>query len=431
MVQSTKRWIEEAFRTEVIGSYDVIVCGGGISGVAAAVAARRNGASVLLLEKSIILGGMATSGLISFYEPLCDGNGNKLIYGISDELLHLSMKYGPDTLAECWRDDPDKAETSGRQTRYETHYSPTIFSMALDEWVLSEGVDLMLDTLVVAPVMEGDLITALVVENKSGRLAYETKAVIDTTGDSDILWRIGVPTVNGKNYLVYTSFPMDLKDAQQAVDERNIMKVSRWVNVASDYLGNGHPKGLALYEGVDADIVNDFVIRGRRMLLEELKKTPRFERDVAVIPAMPQIRQSRRIEGAYTMTEDDFCRHFDDSIGIGADFINPGYPFELPYGIIYNPKCGNIYTAGRTCSTDGWAWDCVRAIPIAAVTGQAAGTAAALCARDNVTNSELNIGLLQRTLSNDGVRIHLGEDIPLDKQWDKVTSDPYKYPLLH
>lgn len=431
MSEITRKIIREQFDTKVIGSYDVIVCGGGIAGVSAAVAARRNGASVLLLEKSVILGGMATSGLISFYEPLCDGNGNKLIYGISDELLHLSMKYGPDTLAECWREDPDKADTSGRQTRYETHYSPTIFAMALDEWLLNEGVDLMLDTLVVAPITEGDMITALVVENKSGRLAYETKAVIDVTGDSDILWRVGVPTVNGKNYLVYTSFPMDLKDCQKAVDEKNIMKVSRWVNVASDYLGNGHPEGLALYEGVDADVVNDFVIRGRRMLLEQLKKTPRFERDVAVIPVMPQIRQSRRIDGEYTMTEDDFCKHFKDSVGIGADFINPGYPFEIPYGIIYNRKCGNIFTAGRTCSTDGWAWDCVRAIPIAAVTGQAAGVASALIVREGVKNYELDVELLQSTLIMEGVHVHLGDDIPLDKQWSKVTSDPYKFTLLH
>ena len=82
--------------------YDVIVVGGGIAGVAASVSAARSGASVLLIEKQVNLGGLATCGLISWYEPLCDGRGNQMIYGIAEELIKLSAKYGFDNLPEKW-----------------------------------------------------------------------------------------------------------------------------------------------------------------------------------------------------------------------------------------------------------------------------------------------------------------------------------------
>lgn len=75
------------------GSFDCIVVGGGIAGVSAAVSSARNGAKTLLIEKSINLGGLATNGLISWYEPLCDGRGSQVIYGIAEELIKLSVKY--------------------------------------------------------------------------------------------------------------------------------------------------------------------------------------------------------------------------------------------------------------------------------------------------------------------------------------------------
>ena len=80
------------------GLYDVIVAGGGIAGAAAALAAAREGVKVLLIEKSVMLGGLATIGLISWYEPLCNQQGKKIIGGISEELLRLAIKYGPDDL---------------------------------------------------------------------------------------------------------------------------------------------------------------------------------------------------------------------------------------------------------------------------------------------------------------------------------------------
>ena len=120
-------------------AYDVIVAGGGVTGVAAAVTAARRGAAVLLLEKSVNLGGLATSGLISWYEPLCDGRGRKLMGGMAEELLKLSIEYGFDNLPPKW--GGSRADTK-RNERYSTYFSPAIFSLALDELVRDSGVRL-------------------------------------------------------------------------------------------------------------------------------------------------------------------------------------------------------------------------------------------------------------------------------------------------
>ena len=88
--------VESARQTEVLGKYDVLVAGGGIAGVAAAIAAAREGARVLLVERECIVGGLATAGLIAIYLPLCDGEGRQVSFGISEELLRLSILHGAD-----------------------------------------------------------------------------------------------------------------------------------------------------------------------------------------------------------------------------------------------------------------------------------------------------------------------------------------------
>ena len=98
--------------------YDVIVVGGGIAGIAAAVSASRNGLKTILLEKQINLGGLATGGLISWYEPLCDGLGNQIVTGIAQELIDLSVKYSFDSLEERWG---GTEKSFPRRDRYAIH----------------------------------------------------------------------------------------------------------------------------------------------------------------------------------------------------------------------------------------------------------------------------------------------------------------------
>ena len=76
------------------GKYDVLVAGGGVAGVAAAVSAARQGKKVLLVEKSVKLGGLATLGLINLFVPMCNGRGKQIIFGMAQELAELSVAYG-------------------------------------------------------------------------------------------------------------------------------------------------------------------------------------------------------------------------------------------------------------------------------------------------------------------------------------------------
>ena len=96
--------------------HDVIVAGGGVAGVAAAVSAAARGVSVLLVEKSNILGGLATLGLVNLFVPMCNGRGKQIIFGLADKWLRESIKYGYDNLHPEWRDgEPDVPRRHLRQ----------------------------------------------------------------------------------------------------------------------------------------------------------------------------------------------------------------------------------------------------------------------------------------------------------------------------
>lgn len=149
-------YYEEKNTLEIKDSYDVIVVGGGIAGAAAALAAVRKGIRTLIVEKTVCLGGLATLGHVTWYEPLDDGYGNQVISGISEELMKLSIRYGYDNMPRKWKDflhiKDDKAddlEMWPRINRNEccaTFFNTPAFVYALDEVIEHEGVDIMYDT---------------------------------------------------------------------------------------------------------------------------------------------------------------------------------------------------------------------------------------------------------------------------------------------
>lgn len=399
--------IEERLETPVFGEYDVIVAGGGVAGVCAAVAAKRAGAGrVLLLEKGVLLGGLATQGLIALYEPLCDGRGRKITFGMAAELMQLCMRYGPDTLPEAWRGDPDTAPPESG--RYRSFYSPAIFALALDAFVQDAGVELLLDTQAVRPVMEGRRCAGLVVENKTGRGFYGARAVIDTTGDADLFYRAGAPCVAGKNFLTCVAYRADMDALRDALSEGSILKARRWTRLGAGPRGKGHPEGAPMLSGTTAEEVTQFVLAGRRMLLDSLRKEDRFRRDISALPAMAQFRTTRHIDGAYTIQDSDACRELVDSVGVIPDFTQADRWHELPYRALYHPDYPNLWTAGRTAAAEGWAWSVIRVIPGAACSGQAAGMAAALSLRHGETAATLPPRRLIDALRAEGVRPHLG-----------------------
>lgn len=400
--------IHERLETPVRDGTGVLVVGGGIAGVAAAVAARRAGADVLLLEKSVTLGGLATNGLINWYEPLCNGQGEQMTYGLAEELLRLSIDGGDNTLPRIWRDRsvpvdpllvrPEKHNPIGG--RYGTYYSPTLFQLALDGLLSDEGVALRLDISAVLPVMEGGRCAGVIAESSSGREFFPAKVVIDATGDAAMLARAGLPCESGKNYLSFVTHMGNLEKKDSAISLR------RWLSLGADLHGNGHPAGYPLTEGIENEEVTGFLLAGRRMLRERLRGMEQGRQDVIALPGMAQFRTIRRLAGAYTLSEADCKKRQPDSIGLAADFELVGDWYEIPWGCLFHSGFDNILAAGRIVSAEGWAWDVTRVIPVCALTGQAAGVAAALMDETARPSGLLPIGLLQGGLERQGVRLH-------------------------
>jgi len=360
------------------GTYDVIVVGGGIAGIAAAVSASREGASVLLIEKGVNLGGLATSGLISWYEPLCDGRGTQMIYGIAEELIKLSVQYGLDNLPDCW--NGHQAATDGHE-RYSTFFSPTVFSIVLDQYVLENHVDIRFDTLATYPVMDQNLCKGIVVESVSGREFFGCKAVIDATGDASISHRAGVPTVAGKNYMSYVVHYYNKETAKTLAKGGDTCRFRTWLNPGSDMYGNGQPASMEPVSGITAEEVTQYVIAGKKLVFEKIKNWDKHDYDLMTIPSMPQFRTIRRIVGDCDF-EAIHGKTYPDSIGTCGDFRPSGIGnhYQIPAGALYNSNFPNIFAAGRIISApQGDGWEVARVIPVCALTGEAAGKLACDC----------------------------------------------------
>lgn len=357
-------------------SYDVIVVGGGIGGIAASVAASRCGMKTLLIEKQVNLGGLATTGLISWYEPLCDGKGRQMIFGIAEELIKLSGRYSFENLPKEW--GGEEANVC-RNRRYSTFYSPMVFTLALDEYVTENGVKLRFDTLAVYPVMKNNRCAGVICESASGKEFFGCKVIIDATGDASVAERAGVPTVIGENHMTYIAHMYDKKMAAELNETGDICKFRKWINAGSDMFGNGHPEGLRMLKGDSAEDITDYVIYGKKRLLERCREYGKNDYDIMVLPTMPQFRTIRRIIGDTDFTAVD-GKTYADSVGTCGDFRpdGAGKHYEIPYSALYNSDYPNILVCGRIISApQGDGWEIARVIPVCALTGEAAGNAAA------------------------------------------------------
>jgi len=405
----------EAFieRTEKIPfyrNYDVIVAGGGVAGVAAALAAVREGKRVLLIEKACILGGLATIGHINFFVPMCNGRGKQIIAGMAEELLRLSVRYGYDTIPAEWKNGEPAEPTN---VRYVTRFSPWIFAIALTDLLTSSGVQILFDTIVTDVIMKGRNCEGLLIQNKSGRSYCTASVYIDTTGDADLLFRAGVPTVQGKNYFTYIGHGVTVESCRRVAETGNFacLNAGGVCGGLIDLYGHNQPSDVPLYKGTDGDDVSDYLIRNQRLMLENLKKEPPKSRDILSIPSMPQFRTTRRIDGNVTLKESDTYRHFEDSVGAICDFDRRDFLYEIPYGTLVRDGFPNLITAGRSASGEGYAWDVLRVIPPAIVSGQAAGLAAVQSIDSGRGLDKLDVEALQRAMAKGGNRIHFDDSL--------------------
>lgn len=379
--------------------YDVAVCGGGFAGISAALAAAREGKKVILFEKQYMIGGLGTAGLITIYLPLCDGLGHQVSFGIAEELFRLSITYGAeDRYPENWLDNV--GTKTEKDKRYEVQYNAQVFAILAEKLLLENGVDILYGSYVVDVSAEKGRITKLYVENKSGRTAYAVGSVVDATGDCDVAHFAGVPTAvfNQGNVLAAWYYYADTSGHHlQKLGASDVPDKERTGSEAKPLISRR-------FTGLDGREISEQVCLSHTATLENWLKIRESNKDavISTIATIPQVRMTRKIVGEYELADTEVHTYFKDSIGMVSNWKKRGPVYEVPFRTLYNRQVKNLIVAGRCTCVDETLWDVMRVIPCCAVTGQAAGTAAAMT--DDF--SALDVSRLQEKLRNNGVVIH-------------------------
>ena len=391
-----KNYLEEKLHTKINRDYEVAICGGGFAGISAALAAARQGKRTILIERQFILGGLGTSGLITIYLPLCDGCGHQVTFGIAEELFHLSILHGAEgKYPDNWLDGNGSRGVS--DNRYEVQYNPHIFAILVEQLLRSNGVDILYGTSVVNVNIEKDKIKHIITENKTGRSAYEIKSVVDATGDCDVAKLSGIPTITFEqgNTIAGWYYSYDKKD--YCLNMIGLAEMIQEENMADSTFDKK-------FIGLDGKEISEYVYLSHRTTYNDflLKREINKEFIPVTIATIPQLRMTRKIVGEYELSDKETHKYFPDSVGMISNWRKRGPIYEVPFRTLYNRKVKNLICAGRCTSVNVPMWDIMRVIPCCAVTGQAAGTAAAIT--DNF--STLDINLLQSKLRSNGVVIH-------------------------
>ena len=372
--------------------FDIAVCGGGVAGIAAALAAARMGHKTVMIEKTIQPGGLATSGLILVYLPLCDGQGNQLLYGLPEELMISANKYGP-----C---EPDKAWQKNN-TRLQVNFSPGAAVLGWDELLEEAGVSVWLDTVVTGCTVENNVLKSIEVFNKSGKGQISAKCFIDATGDADIAFACGNACHDSENAMVLWS-----------LEHRNSEHQQR--DYTGEYSGGMIPVAGNICAAMRADalkkvysdspvsgkLISDFVLEGRRRYRRDLQKIRHLKQEVFPVALQHQapLRRTRAISGRYTLRTEDEGKSLPQAFTKTGDWRASGRVWEIPYPTLLPDNVEGLLAAGRCISALDSAWEATRVIPVAAKTGEAAGIAAALSVERNIHPSELAFELLAQEM---------------------------------
>ena len=451
---------EPARTTPVTREVDVLVVGGGPSGIMAALAAAEEGLSVMLIESRSHLGGNLTIGLpvLGFLDqhtrPIIAGLPQKFIdrlrlIGSASEHrpcpLHMSL-----TLV-----DPEAVKTVAM------------------EMLLERGVEIRFYTWFASPIMAGDRLRGIITESKAGREAILGRVIIDCTGDADVAWRAGVPCEKGdsqggmqpptlmfclagvdtdqlrmslcnepQNYIADIIPPEYFGRNRQfiVVGLRQLIRQARadglrlptertivitglrpgevWVNMT-------RVKGV---DGTDPSSLTSGEIETRRQIENITKFLIRYvpgfgsAQFIRTAPFLG-IRETRRIVGQYVMTREDIleCRRFTDAIAVGSypvDLHRPhdndctleycGDSYEIPYRSLLPQGVSYLLIAGRCISTTHEAMAAIRVMSTCMALGEAAGRAAKIAIRHGLAPADIPIVTLQQELLCAGAFLHSG-----------------------
>lgn len=395
--------LTEKLETPIRYECDVLVAGGGVAGISAAMAAARSGVQVMLLERGFILGGLATAGLVTIYLPICDGMGRQVSFGIAEELLRLSIEHGDEGRYPYeWLDGNDFEQRKNGK-RFEVQFNPHLFAISAERVLRRLGVEILYGTTAVSVFERDGKITEVVTESKSGREAISVrKCVIDCTGDADICSFSSADTENfsGGNTLAAWYY--------HTTEGGHQLKMHGFADVGknSERSLNGQK-----YIGLDTVEISNMMCDSHAEIERDIMKRRAGGEDLfpTCIATIPQLRKTRRLLGNYTLDYSEEHKHFHDSVGLVSNWKKRGPVYEIPFGTLYSDKVKNLLVAGRNISVTDELWEITRVIPDCAVTGEAAGVAAAMT--DDLT--ALDISTLQAKLCERGVVLHERDLAPI------------------
>ena len=447
--------------------YDVVVVGGGPGGIPAAIAAARQGAKVLLVERNGFLGGNMTIGL-----PLLaylDKDGNQVIKGIAQEFIDRLTELGACS-PHHWCPMHDSV----------TIYDDEVFKVVALDMCIKAGVEILLYTQVIDTNVENGELKSVTLFGKGRKMEAEAKIFIDATGDGDVGYMAGAryekgPDNNGKLQPPTLMCTIDGVDVDRVIShleahpEETVLAdtIERYPGYDGSYYRNLNPDQHAMvafrklfselrekgvlpvdrdtlisistltpgrvnlnctrHKGIDGSDVKDLTkatIDGHFQnlkLIEVLREyIPGFEnaRLVRFYPFLG-VRETRRFAGIDTLTESDLMNGVIDetTIGLGSYIIDihdgagagtickKVMPYGIPYGSTGSADISNLMFAGRCGSMDSVAMSSLRVMPPLMAMGQGAGVGAALAIKKGVKPGQITPAEVREILRADGVML--------------------------
>ncbi len=420
--------VEEAPRkTPVAAAVDVLVVGGGPTGVGAALAAASEGAKTLVVERHGMLGGMWTAGLLNpLFEPARGWWVERLVSRLRQ--------------AGGWREHPKFPV-----------FDTEVLKYTLEQMLAETGVDFWYHVQAADPLVIDAQVRGVLLEGKSGRQAVLAGTVIDCTGDGDIAARSGVPFQFGRP-VDGLAQPMTLMFEVEGIgalgpETQNILKILTTaihdhelpirlpygkVPHGAPYLIPPPAPGVGAiqathvyrYDATDTRQLTRATVEARaqvhEIFMKALQKVPGLE-NIRLCQTAPSlgIRESRHMEGQYTLNADDVTagRRFDDAVvscAFGCDIHEiypddklahriPAKPFEIPYRSLVPKSVRGLLFAGRCISGTHEAHASYRVTGTCMGLGQAAGLAAAMATAARTTPDQIDGRQLRAALKERGV----------------------------
>ncbi len=446
---------EERREIPVLREVDVVVVGGGPGGCAAAITAARNGAKTLLIERYGHLGGMATGGLVNIIPNLADIYGRQGIGGFCQEYIDrlkargaadfppkeswgqpdaaLVEKYGTANMNHFYiRNNPDGEKV----VLYTAVIDPEVGKDELAIMAKEAGAELLLHCWAAGPILEGDALRGVIVETKDGRKAILAKAVIDATGDGDLLRDLPTETVDymrpGSRIAQFGWIYWVCNVKLEEYDAFRLGQPEKFRETAAKITAEGgsaffcrglleHQKGVvwvhrligSLHQTEPVEMTYiDVGARSKAVKSWELMKKymPGFE-DSFIMQTNPQLGTSGglRIVGEYYLTETDMDRDepYADTIAVFPDNDRGDSSLKhpatyIPYRALLPKGVEGLMVACRASSMDHEFSEFFNLIPHCMCFGQAAGAAAAIAVKKGLRVQDVPYGELRAALLSGG-----------------------------